>query len=358
MAVHQILVGAAPGDAITQVALRYRAALLEHGESEVFAIHIDPDVEGHVSRLLDYENVPRSDDDLLVFHASIGEPHVFEFLMRRSERVVVVYHNVSPDGPYRRFAPEFAKLLVLGRAELEALRPKVVAAVADSAYNARELMAMGYPDVRVLAPAVAIGDLRATPPSLSMAHHLRSAVEGPFVLFVGQLLPHKRVEQLLVAYHILVTYLLPDANLAAVGPKPLGPYASTLDQLVRTLGLNAAVLPGRVGAGELVAFYERADLFVTLSAHEGFCIPLLEAMSFDLPILACDRAAIPETLGDAGFLLPPDPSPTLVAEAMAELLGDAALRAELSARGRTRLASFEPDRLERDFVDFVLEFAT
>ena len=358
MAVHQVLVGASPGDAITQVALRYQAALRERVESEVFALHVDPETEGLVAPLAAYEHAPRGADDVLVFHASIGEPRVFELLMRRPERVVVVYHNVSPDGPYRGFAPEFANLLALGREELEALRPKVVAAIADSAYNARELVAMGYRDVRVLPPAVAVGDLRATPPDLSMRHHLRTAVEGPVVLFVGQLLPHKRVEQLLLAYHVLVTYLMPDANLIAAGPKRLAPYVSTLDQLVRTLGLNAAVLPGRVSTGELVAFYERADLFVTLSAHEGFCIPLLEAMSFDLPILACDRAAVPETLGGAGFLLPPDPSPTLVAEAMAEILGDAALRAELSARGRARLASFEPDHLERDFVDFVLEIAT
>ncbi|MCJ7439870.1 MAG: glycosyltransferase [Acidimicrobiia bacterium] len=358
MAVHQILVGASPGDAISQVALRYRVALLEHVKSEIFALHVDPDAEGQVASLDTYEHEPRSDDDLLVFHASIGEPRVFEFLMRRPERVVVMYHNVSPDGPYRAFAPEFADLLALGRAELEALRPRVVAAVADSAYNAHELMAMGYPDVRVMAPAIAVGDLRATPPSLSMQHHLRHSVEGPVVLFVGQLLPHKRVEQLLLACHILVTYLRPDANFIAAGPRRLAPYVSVLDRLVSTLGLNTAMLPGRVRTDELVAFYERADLFVTLSAHEGFCIPLLEAMSFDLPILACDRAAIPETLGGAGFLLPPDPSPTLVAEAMAELLEDAALRADLSARGRARLASFGPEHLERDFVDLVLEFAT
>jgi len=358
MAVHQILVGASPGDAITQVALRYQAALAKRVESGLFALHVDPDAEGHVAPLAAYEQAPRRNDDVLVFHASIGEPRVFDFLMRRPERVVVVYHNVSPEGPYRRFAPEFADLLALGRAELEVLRPKVVAAVADSAYNARELITMGYSDVRVLPPAVAVGNLRTTPPSPSMQHHLRTAVEGPVVLFVGQLLPHKRVEQLLLAYHVLVTYLLPDANLIAAGPRRLAPYVSALDRLVSTLGLNAAMLPGRVRTGELVAFYERADLFVTLSAHEGFCIPLLEAMSFDVPVLACDCAAIPETLGGAGLLLPPDPSPTVVAEAMAEILGDAALRAELSARGRTRLASFQPDRLERDFVDFVLEIAT
>ena len=357
MAVHQILVGASPGDAITQVALRYQAALLERVESDVFALHIDSDAEELVAPLAAYEHAPRGDDDVLVFHASIGEPRVFEFLMRRPERVVVVYHNVSPDGPYRRFAPEFADLLALGRTELEALRPRVVAAIADSAYNARELTAMGYSGVHVLAPVVGVGDLRATPPSLSTRHHLRTVVKGPVVLFVGQLLPHKRVEQLLLAYHILVTYLLPDAHLFAVGPRRLLPYVSGLDELVRSLGLNGAALPGRVSTDELVAYYEHADVFVTLSAHEGFCIPLLEAMSFDLPVLACDCAAVPETLGGAGFLLPPDPSPTLVAEAMAELLRDAALREELSTRGRARLATFGSDHLERDFVDLVLGIA-
>lgn len=357
MAVHQILVGASVGDAITQLALRYRSALRERVESDVFALHVDSDAEGLVKRLPEYERTARGGDDLLVFHASIGDPRVFEFLMRRPEPVLVVYHNISPAGPYRRFAPEFAELLARGRDELEALRPRVVASITDSAFNASELEMLGYEDIEVLAPAVEVESLRQTPPDRSTQRHLQTVVEGPVLLFVGQLLPHKRIEELLLAYHVLVTYLASDAHLFLVGSKRLTSYVATVEELQRTLGLGAASMIGRVDVDQLAAFYERADLFVTLSEHEGFCIPLLEAMSFDVPILACDAAAVPETLGDAGVLLPQDASPTLTAEAMAELLENDPLRAELTGRGRTRIADFELTCLVREFVEFVLKAA-
>lgn len=357
MAIHQILTGASAGDAITNLACRYRTALSDHVESEIFALHVDHSAEHLVTRLPVYERVPRSGRDLLVVHASIGDPQTFEFLMRRPEPIVVVYHNVSPNEPYQRFAPDFAGLLASGRAEIRALQPRAVGAVADSAYNARELAEMGYRDVRVIPPALSAADLVSAEPSPSLRNHLRSFVDGPVVLFVGQLLPHKRIEELLLAYHVLITYLVPDANLFAVGSKHLIPYTASLEQLVRTLALQRVAMPGKVPAGDLAAFYERADVFVTLSDHEGFCVPLVEAMSLEVPVIAPDHAAIGETLGNGGILLPPEPSVTLAAEAIAQVLGDGALRSQLAARGRARLTSLAVGHPESEFVETVLRFA-
>jgi glycosyltransferase involved in cell wall biosynthesis len=117
------------------------------------------------------------------------------------------------------------------------------------------------------------------------------------------------------------------------------------------------VLSGKVSDDTLAAFYRRADLFVTLSVHEGFCIPVVEAMAFDVPVLATAVAALPETIGDAGLLLPPAPAATLVAEAASRLLTDRSLRAELIENGRRRVDDHATIGAERDFVDIALAAA-
>jgi glycosyltransferase involved in cell wall biosynthesis len=353
MEIHQVIVGASVGDAITDLALRYRDVLREHVVSEVYALHVEPEAETLVKRLPEYprtESAKRG-DNLLVFHASIGEPRVIDFLL------VLVYHNISPASDYARYAPAFARLLARGRTELEALRDRVVLTIADSEFNARELEQLGYAGVRVVPPVANVSHLRATEPDPGLAHHLKVATDGPSAVFVGQLLPHKRIEALLSAYYVLSTYVVPNCNLYVIGPRRIPAYAQTLGDLGRSLRLTKCAQPGRVSIEELAAFYEHADAFVTLSRHEGFCLPLVEAMAFGVPIVALDDSAVPETVGDAGLLLPRDASVELVAEAVASVIEDSSVRSTLVERGRKRLELFEPDRVRRRFAEEVLAVA-
>ena len=145
--------------------------------------------------------------------------------------------------------------------------------------------------------------MRSTPtPALSALDNL----DGPLVLFVGQLLPHKRPDLLLQAYHVLTTYLMPDAHLVLLGPARLERYHRGLQTLAAELNLHRAQITGWLTREQLAAYYRRADVFATMSEHEGVCVPLLEAMSFDVPVVARAYGAIPETMGDAGLLLPPE----------------------------------------------------
>ncbi|MGH9002791.1 MAG: glycosyltransferase, partial [Acidimicrobiia bacterium] len=237
--------------------------------------------------------------------------------------------------------PAFAELLAAGRLELASLHDRVVLALADSGYNARELEDLGYPDVRV-SPLLVDWRLRETEPDPALEKELDERLDGPLLLFVGQLLPHKRPDLLLAAYHLLVTYLLPDVHLALVGPFPSDRYRWSLEAYVRQLNLDRALLPGRVPAAALAAYFRRSRAFVTMSEHEGVCVPLLEAMAFDRPVVARDFAAVPETLGGAGLLLPAEEDPVLVAEALARVLTDKELRQSLVAAGARRLAELDP----------------
>jgi glycosyltransferase involved in cell wall biosynthesis len=353
MEIHQIVVSASAGDAVTNAALGFQEVLQRVGPSGVFARYIDPRLEGKVFRLGVYEACAQP-DDLLIYHVSIGEPEVVQFLLGRRERLVLVYHNITPPEYFAALDPAFAGLLACGRSELVLLQERTEMALAVSAYNARELENLGYQDVRVSPLPVDVGPLQAVDPDAATVAAL-DALDGPLVLFVGQLLPHKRPDLLLHAYHVLTTYLMPNAHLVLLGPGRLEPYHRALQTLAIELNLHRAQIPGWVTREQLAAYYRRADVFVTMSEHEGVCVPLLEAMSFDVPVVARAYGAVPETMGDAGLLLPADDDPLLVAEALAELLTSDGLRADLVRRGRERLTQFDVESARATFLGHLVD---
>ena len=334
--IHQILAAASPGDAITNVALEYREVFRRIGPSEVFARHIAPSSAAEVRPLSEFgAGGPRG---LLVYHASIGEPTVSAFLLSRSEPIVLVYHNITPASYFDGIDDTFAELLVLGRLELETIRHRVTLAIADSHFNAAELEAIGYQDVRVIPPVVDPFRLVHTEPDAATVNHLDVAFEGPLLLFVGQLLPHKRPDLLVKAMHVAATYFGLEARLLLVGQNRFARYADAVSAQIRELNLLHVHVVGSVDDARLAAMFRRAIGFVTVSEHEGFCVPLLEAMAFDVPVLARACAAIPETVGDAGLLIPEWSGVELIAEAISRIVDDARLRRELVVRGRRRLS--------------------
>ena len=353
MAVYQVVVSASPGDAVTASALQARNALRAAGvDSEVFARFFDPRLAGDV---LPLDAMPSSQAAALVYHASIGEPEVFEFLHHRPERLVLMYHNISPAEVFAPYDPRFARLLEGGRKELASLARRTDIAFAASRFNARELEALGYDDVRVAPLLVDTDRLLAIEPDPATTHHLTTQIEGPVVLYVGQLLPHKRPDFLISAYHTLVTWLLPGAHLILVGVARIPQYKRALQLLVSELNLTGAWLTGEVTDEELVAFFRRADVFVTASEHEGFCAPLLEAMAFDTPVIARDFAAVPETLGEGGLLLPSDDSFVLAAEALQAVLTEEGLHASLVERAQRRIVDVVASRPGTTLADQLLQ---
>lgn len=360
MEIHQVLVGASPGDAITNAALDLRDILRRICPSDVYARFYDPRIEHEVVPLKDFARRPAShpEDNVILFHASIGEPEVFNFIQERPERLVVIHHNISPAQPFVPYDPVFAGRLEGGRRELAQLSRRASMALADSAFNAEDLRSLGYRNVRVSPLLLDLDRLCAVEPHPPTVNHFDKMVKGPLVLFVGQQLPHKRPDFVLEAYHALSTYLDPDAHIAFVGAPRLPRYTAALELLLHELHLPKAWIAGRVTDEELVAYYRRADLFVTATEHEGFCAPLLEAMAFDVPVLARSFAAVPETAGDAAVLLVPDDGPLVMAEAMHEMLGNDALRASLVERGRRRLQDFAPDTARATVLGHLMELVS
>lgn len=355
MEIHQVLVAAAQGDAITNEALLLRDLLRRSGKSEIFAHHVDPRVPG-IIRISDYaaETPSTRANNLLIYHASIGQPAVADFLVNAPERMVLRYHNMTPAEMIAPFDAALGRALEQGREELAAMSARAVLSIADSQYNAAELMDLGFVNVKVVPLLIDLHALRHAHSKPRAMSELRVQDGAPLISFVGRVAPNKGHPQLIQAFHVLKTYHRPDAHMLIVGSAEMAVYRESLMMLIQQLSLPNMAITGAVSLGNLAGIYRRTDVFLCLSAHEGFCAPLVEAMTFDIPIVAWAATAVPETVGDAGILLD-EPSPTLAAEAVKMLLDDEGLRRSLVERGRRRARDFDPEGTGQKLLSAIRE---
>jgi glycosyltransferase involved in cell wall biosynthesis len=336
LALHQVTAGTAPYDAITHHVIEAQARYRAWGiESEIFAGAVHGRLK-HVIRPVEElaRSVPRSDP--LLLHYSIDSPAV-DAALAHTRRAAIYYHNVTPAHLLWRHAPGVAAECAAGWRRLPQLADRFTAAAAVSGFNADELRAVGYHD------PVAIGILRPDLPLTRAAAPARDGGRPATALFVGRGIPNKAQHDLIRAIAALAETGR-RMRLVLVGSWEMAPrYLQACWRLAADLGVGDLVeFTGPISEAALGAHYREADLFLCLSDHEGFCVPLLEAMQAELPVVAFAAGAVPETIGDAGLVLT-DKSPGLVAEAIVEVLENAALRERLAAARPERLAHHGPE---------------
>ena len=281
-------------------------------------------------------------DRVVLYHASIGTP-VFDTLTRIDDPIAIHYHNITPAKLFERWEPAVSHEVALGRRQMADLADRCALGLAVSGYNERELIDWGYHPTAV-APLLV--DMRHAGTSVDQGYlaDLRRERErrgGPSFLYVGKISPHKAPHDLVAMLSAYREIYDPAATLTMVG-SPLGDrYIVALREYIDELGLTEAVtLTGSLTGPELEAHWQAADVFVSASDHEGFCVPLVEAMGHELPVVANGVAAIPETLGNAGLALV-DKSPIPFAAAVHRVVTDGALREQLVAAGIARLDDFD-----------------
>ena len=351
MRIDQLIDTAAPGDAIMNDALALRAQLRQFVPSEIVCDRsAHPGLEPEIISTPAYARQQRStgtSDDVLIVHCSIGNEELHRFVMSRSERLVVRYHNVTPGRYFVDYDPVFAGFLDLGREQIAEIVPRAVAAIPDSTYNADELVAldMARCRMRVVPPLFPYDGFASsfTAPSARTwpAPYAGGPSEGPLLLFVGQLLPHKRPDLLIAAFHVLRTHLDPRARLRVVGPVRNTGYGAAVRRMAEDLRLPVE-FTGSVSQAALEASFREAHVLVTLSEHEGFCVPAVEAMAIGLPVVARAFGAIPETVADGALLVDPDDDAFVIAEAIHTVVADLAMADALAWRGRARAAQLAP----------------
>ncbi len=292
----------------------------------------------------------KSDADLTILQHAVGSVAAEEIVSRQLE-VVVNYHNVTPPEFFELWEYEQVEGLLRGRDQLLRLAPITRIGVAVSEFNARDLRAAGMSCVEVVP--VLLDD--AVLPFEGAVGSVGSVGVGSKVrlLFVGRLAPNKCQQDLVSALAVLRRWR-PGVELVLVGASSADGYVAALKDFAVELGVGDAVrFVSSVSSSELVVLYQQADVFVCLSEHEGFCVPLVEAMAWGVPVVAAAAAAVPETLGGAGVLLT-DKSPVVVAAAVERVLVDVGLREGLVNRGLERAQELGPgptrDRLRELFT--------
>ncbi|HNV02697.1 MAG TPA: glycosyltransferase [Vicinamibacterales bacterium] len=342
MTVQQWLPAARRGDAVGDSARLMQALLRAQGHaSEIFALEIEPDLRRDVRP---FRGHAEAGGDVTLLHFATPSPLTGALGRLRHGRVVQ-YHNVTPPRFFAPFSPELAALSACARRELRALCDAADLAAGPSEFNRRELEALGFAETRVLPLAVDVGRLRDAPPHPVMDRWLRDGRVN--LLFVGRVAPNKKVEDLLRLAARYRRRVDPDARLVVAGRDDSVPrYAEFLRLLAARLGLgaDALVFTGALSDAALAACYRAAGAYVSMSEHEGFCAPLVEAMAMDVPILAYAGAAVPETLGGAGVAFAPKDL-DCAAEALGLLVHDARFRASVIEGQRRRLAHFEIGRV-------------
>jgi glycosyltransferase involved in cell wall biosynthesis len=305
-------------------------------------------------RFWEYRDVS-SPETVCLFHFAIGSG-AGRLIKDAPDRLVVRYHNITPPEFFAGYLPHLARQCHQGRRELRAFAPRADLALGVSEFNRRDLEAAGFRRTAVLPIPLDLDRLVGGP--VSPAVRALYGDGRTNLLFVGRVIPNKRIEDLLRLFAVYQRSVDPASRLLVVGDHwGYEPYLLRLEELARALAVEDVVFTGQVEDDELRAYYQVSAAYLSLSEHEGFCVPLLEAMAFGLPVMAFDAGAVAETLGGAGVLLR-DKQPEIAAEIVHRLVKQADIRRpvlEGQARRLAEVRRVDPRALLRERLAPVLE---
>lgn len=339
---HQFTEAISVGDAVSDQVFIIQRWLREMGfTSEIYAEHIRPGLEGRARPAREYRQQPA--ETCLIHHHAIGSD-IAERVQDIGLPQILIYHNITPP---RFFTPDpvMAASLNKGRRQLEEMRSRTLLALGDSGYNERELVEIGFSPTGVLPIAL---DENQFDVATNEALAAECDRDRPLILFVGRFAPNKRQEDLLkLLYHL--RRISPRARMVLVGSTDFTEYMAWQKERAQDLGLDesAVQFTGHVSHQDMLTYYRCADVYISMSEHEGFGKPLIESMYSGLPVIAYASSAVPDTLGDAGILFH-----TKDFEALAELVDvvvkDEPLRQRIIARQKERVQTFlEPQVRQR-----------
>jgi len=318
-------------------------------DADLYALTIDDDLTGDVRP---FSDPAATRGDLTIFHFALPSPMTAAFASLNGGRILQ-YHNVTPAAFFAPYDPGLFRLASLGREELRTLVGHVELALGDSEYNRQELEALGFAPTGVFPIAVDTSRVTRRVDRPALDRILDDGLVN--FLFVGRIAPNKKIEDHIRLAEQYKRYVDAYYRFIFVGRTDVVPrYYSTVRALMAELRLlnDRFVFTGAVPDEELAVYYRHAAVYISLSEHEGFCVPLLEAMAADVPVLAYAAAAVPDTLGGAGVQFAPKDL-----EYAAELLGalafDDDLRARVVAGQRRRLADFGDARITRDLANVI-----
>lgn len=350
--IHQFVPVLESADAIGNHAIAIQSLLSKLGyNSKIYAWRAGRGMKSRCHNYLDYAN-SYSEKDILIYHFGVSSP-ITDFFCKAPGKKVVIYHNITPENFYRGVNDKIYHILKKGRKELATIADKVDLAMADSEYNREELILFGFKNT-VTIPLLMDFTLYDIEPDTSILNKFKD--DSVNIIFVGRISPNKKQEDVIRAFSIYNKYVNPESRLFIIGQNHQVPeYNLILHKLIKSLEVHNVFLTGGVSQKELNAYYNIANLFLCMSEHEGFCIPLLESMHFGVPILAYESSAVTGTLDGAGVLFK-EKDFIQVAEMINFMVKDYALKEKIVRRQKERLRRFQREKVEQEFLNSLGKF--
>lgn len=339
MEIHQILPTFSPGDAIGNEVIEINKTLRKWGyKSQIYAENIHPEMTA--KKHLEYDKVS-SKDNILIFHFSIGSD-VSHYIRKLPDKKIIRFHGITPEKYLSGINDYIQYLLVRGKEEL-GLYPEITdLALANSRYTQLELSKLGFKRTKIFPLLMDLNIYDKSPNENLLS---RFADDYVNILFVGRVIPQKNQHIILkiFSYYKLIN---PRSRLFLIGNfEGCENYLDQLQEIIRKLNLKDVYIPGKVSMNDLISYYKLADIFLCMSEWETFCVPLVESMYFDTPILAYNCTAIPDTLGNSGILIN-KLNINEISEMIDLVVNDEAFKNEIIRKQRERLKSFERPNME------------
>ena len=332
--IYQLLPTIMLGDGVSQDAIEMEACL--HRAGFYCRTYADCIIDAKLKKtILPFSQMPEtSDDDIILYHLSTGSD-MAEKIKQMKGKLVICYHNITPAHWFVEYDKSLQIACEKGRQDILCLKDRSIYCLADSSYNAQELKNIGYHCPIEIVPIVMnferFGKNDATTEKGDSRCH---------VLFTGRIVPNKKIEDVIETFYYLKKYYMQDAVLDIVGNYQQDSlYYKKLISYVQKLGVEDCFFHGHVSEQELSSLYRSADIYVSLSEHEGFCIPLLEAMHFNIPVIAYNSGAVSETMQNAGILLD-EKNPLVVAGIINYIYHDADVKKEILCEQIERIHAF------------------
>ncbi|EKD27427.1 MAG: hypothetical protein ACD_79C00726G0002 [uncultured bacterium] len=352
--IHQLLASAYPFDAITQYSLYLKSTLQSKCmESKIFVPtrNISDKLKSKVIPLNEIHN-NISTSDTIMYHYSISSPAT-QIYKTLNAKKILCYHNITPPEFFLKYSDGFASNLLEGRNELAGLKDITHMAIADSDFNKSELEQMDFKNIYTL-PLLLTENFDENLPDKSIVSKMNDGHTN--FLFVGRVVPNKNFEGIIKTFAIYHKTINSNSRLTLIGDTNVLPsYYNYLLQLIREYSLQDKVhFTGNVSLNELMAYYKTAHVFLCLSHHEGFCIPVIESMRFKIPVFALSKGAITETLGNSGILIKEE-NYHKISELINYVLNSPDIQTQIIKKQTERLGFFSKERFDAN-LKAVLSF--
>lgn len=354
MRIIQILSTIAYGDAVSNDTIAMEKVICNMGYStRIYAESIVPPLDKKTALNIDMLT-DVAPEDIIIFHMSTGSRLNFDVAKYNCKKIVV-YHNITPPEYFKNNDERFTKICEYGLEGAKYLADKVDYCLAVSEFNKQDLINMGYKcDIDVLPIIIPMSDYDKKPDKNVIKEYSDDYIN---ILFTGRIAPNKKQEDLIAAFYYYNRLYNKKSRLILAGSFSYNdPYYIRLTEYTKKLGLGGEVVfTGHIKFNQILAYYKTADVFLCMSEHEGFCVPLVEAMKFAVPIIAYDKAAVADTMGYKGMILD-NKDPIYVAACIDKLVKDKELRYQLVEEEKERLKHFDYNYVAGMFEKYLRAF--